>query len=114
MSIIINLLITAISAFLLQKILPGISIEDFGTSIILALVLGILNLIVKPVLSFLGLPLTIITFGLFSLVINAVIFLIADYFIDGMHIDGFWYALLFSIALSVVTSILSSIFTSND
>jgi putative membrane protein len=114
MNIIINLLITAICAFLLQKVLPGVHIESFSTAIIFAIVLGVLNIVVKPILSFFGLPLTILTLGLFSLVINAAVFLIADYFVDGMHVNGFWWALIFSIALSIVTSVVSSIFTSSN
>ena len=114
MNLIINLLITAVVAFFLTKILPGVHFEGFSTAIIFAIVLGILNLIVSPILKLLGLPLTIITLGLFSLVINAIVFLIADYFIDGMTIDGFWWAFIFSIALSLITSLVSGIFTSDN
>ncbi|RKT01642.1 phage holin family protein [Chryseobacterium defluvii] len=108
MNIIIRLFITSIVAYLLTKILPGVHFEGFTSAIIFALVLGLLNLIVKPILSLLGLPLTIITLGLFALVINAVIILIADYFIDSMVVDGFWWALIFSIALSIITSLVNS------
>jgi putative membrane protein len=114
MNLIINLLITAVVAFFLTKILPGVHFEGFSTAIIFAIVLGILNLIVSPILKLLGLPLTIITLGLFSLVINAIVFLIADYFIDGMTIDGFWWAFIFSIALSLITSLVSGIFSSDN
>ncbi|MBW8360371.1 MAG: phage holin family protein [Weeksellaceae bacterium] len=114
MNLIINLLITAVVAFFLTKILPGVHFEGFSTAVIFAIVLGILNLIVSPILKLLGLPLTIITLGLFSLVINAVVFLIADYFIDGMTVDGFWWAFIFSIALSLITSLVSGIFTSDN
>lgn len=114
MRIIINLLVTAVVAFFLTKILSGVHIDGFFTAIVFAIVLGILNLIVSPILKLLGLPLTIITLGLFSLVINAIVILIADYFIDGMHIDGFWWAFIFSIALSLITSLVSGIFSSDD
>ena len=67
----------------------------------------------KPILKILGLPFTIITLGLFSLVINAIVILLADYFVDGMTIDGFWWALIFSIALSVISSLLNGIFISD-
>lgn len=89
-------------------ILPGVHFAGFAGALIFSIVLGILNLIVKPVLNILGLPLTIITLGLFTLVINAIIILIADYFIDSMEVDGFWWALIFSILLSVVTSLANS------
>ena len=114
MNLIIRLLVTAVVAFFLTKILSGVHFEGFSTAIVFAIVLGILNLIVSPVLKILGLPLTIITLGLFSLVINALVILIADYFIDGMTIDGFLWAFIFSIALSLITSLVNGIFTSSD
>ncbi len=114
MNLIIRLLITAVVAFFLTKILSGVHFEGFSTAIVFAIVLGVLNLIVKPILSILGLPLTIMTLGLFSFVINAIVILIADYFIDGMVVDGFWWALIFSIALSLITSLLGGIAGSSD
>ena len=114
MNMLIRLLITAVSAYLLQMILSGVHFSDFTTTLVFALVLGILNLILKPILKILGLPLTIITLGLFSFVINAIVILIADYFVDGMQVDGFWWALIFSILLSIVTSVLSSLFIKED
>lgn len=114
MNLIIRLLITAVVAFFLTKILSGVHIDGFATALIFAIVLAVLNMIVTPILKILGLPLTIITLGLFSLVINALVILIADYFIDGMNIDGFWWAFLFSIALSVITSLLDSVISKAD
>ena len=114
MNLIIRLLVTAVVAFFLTKILSGVHFDGFSTAIVFAIVLGILNLIVSPILKILGLPLTILTLGLFSLVINALLILIADYFIDGMTIDGFWWAFIFSIALSLITSLVNGIFTSSD
>lgn len=113
MNLIIRLLVTAVVAFFLTKVLSGVHIDGFSTAVVFAIVLGVLNLIVTPVLKILGLPLTILTLGLFSLVINALVILIADYFIDGMQVDGFWWAFIFSIALSLITSLLSGIFTSS-
>jgi putative membrane protein len=106
MNLIIRLLVTAIVAYFLTMILPGVHFSGFGGAIIFSIVLGILNLIVKPVLKLLGL--------LFTLVINAVIILIADYFIDSMVVDGFWWALIFSILLSVITSLANSMFGDKD
>lgn len=114
MNLIIRLLITAVVAFFLTKILSGVHFDGFSTAVVFAIVLGVLNLIVKPILSILGLPLTIITLGLFSFVINAIVILIADYFIEGMVVDGFWWALIFSIALSLITSQLGGIAGSSD
>ncbi|WP_312075767.1 phage holin family protein [Chryseobacterium sp.] len=114
MNLVIRLFITAIVAFLLTKILPGVHFDGFGGAVIFAIVLGILNLILKPILSLFGLPLTIITLGFFALVINAIIILVADYFIDSMKVDGFWWAFIFSIALSIITSLANSMFADKD
>ncbi|WP_052911187.1 phage holin family protein [Riemerella anatipestifer] len=112
MKLIIKLLIVAVSAFVLQNVLSGVHIASFGTAVIFAIILGLLDITVKPILKILGFPLTIITLGLFSLVINACIMLLAEYLVNGVVIDSFWWALSFSIALSVVTSVLGSLFLS--
>ena len=114
MKVIIELLITAVVAYFLPKILSGVQVADFTSAIIFAVVLGLLNLIVRPILSLLSLPITILTLGLFSLVINALIILLADKFTEGINVDGFWWALIFSVALSVITSILESILISKE
>ncbi len=114
MKIIIKLLITAVVAYFLPKILSGVQVADFTSAIIFAIVLGLLNLIVRPILSLLSLPITILTLGLFSLVINALIILLADKFTEGINVDGFWWALIFSVALSVITSILEKILISKE
>lgn len=108
MNFLIRILITALVAFGLSYLLTGVHMDQFTTALLLALVLAVLNAIVKPLLIILTLPITIITLGLFLLVINAVIILLGDYFLDGFKVDGFWWALLFSILLSVVSSILYS------
>lgn len=114
MNLIINLLITAVAAYLLAYVLPGIHFPGFGSALVFALVLGILNIFVKPILKIFGFPLTIITLGFFSLVINALVIMLAAYFVKTVTIDGFWWAFVFSILLSFVTSLLSSLFTSKD
>lgn len=113
MKFLINILITGVAAFFLQKILPGVHISDLWTAIVFALVLALLDAIVKPILSILGAPITFITLGLFSLVINGIIILLATYFIDSMKVDDLLWAILFSIALSIVQSIAKTIFN-ND
>lgn len=106
MNIILRIIISAIVAFALSYILSGVHIQSFITALILAIVLGILNLFVKPILIILTLPITIFTFGLFLFVINALIILLAAKFVNGFRVDGFWWALLFSLLLSVLTSFL--------
>ena len=106
MNFIMRIIVTSIVAFGLSYLLSGIHINSFWSAIILAVVLAVLNAIVKPILILLTLPLTILTLGLFLFVINALIILLADNFIDGFQVDGFWWALLFSLLLSIVSSML--------
>jgi len=113
MKLIIRILLTAVVVFLIARFLPGVSVAGYGTAVIVALVLALLNLIVKPVLVILTLPVTILTLGLFLLVINAIIILLADSFISGFGVDGFWIALIFSLLLSIFQSILYSILGSD-
>lgn len=106
MNFIMRIIVTSIIAFGLSYILSGVHIDTFTTAILLAVVLAILNAIVRPLLILITFPITIVTLGLFLFVINAVIILLADKFIRGFKVDGFWWALLFSLLLSIVTSIL--------
>tara|TARA_R110000868_G_scaffold52221_4_gene165270 strand:+ start:60308 stop:60649 length:342 start_codon:yes stop_codon:yes gene_type:complete len=109
MKFIIRILLSAIAVIILSKILPHVSVDSYFTAIIVALVLSLLNFIVKPILVILTLPVTILTFGLFLLIINAIIILLADKLIDGFTVDGIWWALLFSLCLSFLQSILFSL-----
>ena len=106
MNIVLRIIISAVVAFALSYILSGVHIQSFVTALILAVVLGLLNIFVKPILIILTLPITIFTFGLFLFVINALIILLAAKFVNGFRVDGFWWALLFSLLLSVLTSFL--------
>ena len=110
MRFIINLLITAVVVYVLSILLkPHVAINSFSTAIIFALVLALLNAIVKPLIIILTLPLTIITLGLFLLVINVLIILLADKFVSGIKIDGFWWAFIFGLLLSVLSTILQKL-----
>ena len=106
MNIIMRIIVTSIIAFGLSWILSGIKFDTFWTAILFAVVLAILNAIVKPILVLLTFPITLITFGLFLLVINAIIILLADRFISGFDVSSFWSALFFSLLLSICTSLL--------
>lgn len=109
MSLVIRLLVTAVVAFSLTKFLSGVQFLDFQTAVVFAIVFGLLNTFVKPIFKIIGLPISILSLGLFSLVINAVVMLLADHFVEGMSIDGFLWALVFSIALSTISSIINKI-----
>lgn len=109
MNFIIRLIISTLAVLVTAYILPGVHLDSFTTAIILAIVLGCLNVIVKPILILFTLPVVLFTFGLFLIVINTLIILFADHLISGFSVDGFWTALFFSIVLWIVTSILNSI-----
>lgn len=106
MNFIMRIIVTSIIAFGLSYILNGVHIDSFWAAIIFAIVLAILNAIVKPIIILLTLPLTLFTFGLFLFVINAAIILLTAEFVKGFRVDGFWWALLFSLLLSIITSVL--------
>ena len=103
----LKVLICTVNVFILARILPGVHIQDIFTAIVVAVVLSILDAVIKPLLILLTLPATIFTLGLFLFVINACIILIDDHFVHGFTVDGFWYALLFSIVLSFFNSIVN-------
>ena len=108
MRFIVNILITAVAVYIISKLLsPYVAINSFATAIIFALVLAVLNFIVKPLIIILTLPVTIVTLGLFLLVINVLIILLADKFVSGIKIDGFLWAFIFGILLSVITTVLN-------
>jgi putative membrane protein len=104
-SFLVKILIGGISVLIAEFFLKGIHIDTFMTGFILAAVIILINLLIKPILVFLTFPITLITLGLFLLVINAGVIIIADRIIPGFEVDGFWWALLFSIVLSIINSL---------
>lgn len=114
MNFIIRLLITAVVAYGLAMVLSGVHIPKFTDAIIFVLLLAVLNMLIKPLLVLFTLPITVVTLGLFLFVINAIIILVADKFMDGVVVDGFWWALLFSLLLSMVSSFVQSLLGKKD
>jgi len=113
MNLIMKIVITAILVMGIAHGMPGVHVASFGTALIVAVVLGLLNIFIKPILVLLTLPATIFTLGLFLLVINAVIILLCANIVGGFRVDSFWTALLFSIILSFLQSIMYK-FLGND
>lgn len=110
MDLLITWLITAIALLIVAWLPTGVEIAGFGKALIAALVFGILNALLKPILQLLALPFNILTLGLFSFVVNAAIFGLAAYFVTGFNLrNGFISALLGSIALSLVSRFLEFI-----
>lgn len=107
MALLINILISAIAVFASAYILPGVHVDTFLTAIIVAVILGVVNMILKPLLVILTLPITIVTLGLFYFVINALMILLVANLVPGFTVDGFWWALLYSLVLSIVSSVLN-------
>ena len=103
-SLALKLIITAGALLLVSEILPGISVENYYHALLAAVVLGLLNIFIKPILVILTLPVTIVTFGLFMFVINAIIFLLADFFLSGFTVVGFLPALIGSLFVSIVST----------
>ena len=104
MNILIKLILTAVAVLVVAYILPGVAIDGFFTAFVLAVVLALLNVLVKPLFILLTIPITVFTLGIFLLVINALIIMLADSLVDGFTVNGFWWALLFSLLLSLVNA----------
>jgi len=105
-NILIQLILGGISILIAQYIIPGVHVADFFTAVVIAALLALLNITIKPLLIILTIPITVLTLGLFLLAINALIILLAAEIIPGFEIDGFWWALLFSLVLSLINSLL--------
>lgn len=106
----ITWLITAVALLLTAHLVPGIEIKDFWVAVVAAIVMGLINAFVKPILIFFTLPLTILTLGLFLFVVNAISFSLVAYFTPGFHIHSFLDALFGSIVLSIIVWILNQFF----
>lgn len=106
MNWIVKLLLSAVSVIIASYILKGVHVDGFLTALVIALVISLLNLIVRPILIILTIPITILTFGLFLLVINALIVLLAGSLISGFDVDGLLWAILFSLIVTLVNYLL--------
>lgn len=105
MKVLIRLFVYTCAVLLTAWLLPGVTVEKFVTALMVAISLAIINTFVRPILVFLTIPVTIFTLGIFLLVINALIILFIGRIIPGFHVDGFWWALLFSVILSIIASL---------
>ncbi len=114
MRILLNWIISTFSIIIAAYLIPAVHIQDLRSALLAALVLGIINAIIRPILILLTLPITILTLGLFTFVINALIILFTSSLIHGFQVHGFWWALLFSIILSIINTILHQLFKDNS
>lgn len=109
MSILTNWLVNTLVIMVAAYLLPGVHVENYLTALVLALVMGILNTLVRPLLIMLTLPITIVTFGLFLFFVNALMVIIASHVVPGFSVDGFFSAFLFSILIAIINIILRKI-----
>lgn len=106
---IVRFLLSGVAVLLTAYLLPGVHVEHYGYALLVAAVLSLANVIVKPILVIFTIPITILTLGLFLLVINALIILFVDYLTPGFNVDGFWWALAFSLILSIFNSLFTDL-----
>ncbi len=114
MNWILRFLLNGVAVLATAYLLPGASVDTFWTALIVALVLALVNIFIKPVLVVLTIPITFVTFGLFLLVINALMIMLTDYFVSGFAVKNFWWALLFSLILSLINSLFDDLFGSKE
>jgi putative membrane protein len=114
MGLLLRILITAALVMLISNFLPGVTVESYLQSIYVAIILGLLNLFIKPIIILFTLPVTILTLGLFLLVINAFIVLLCSNIVGGFHVESFWTALFFSIILSIFQSVVYKLTSGED
>lgn len=108
MKTLLKIFLTALAVLVIEYLLRGVTVDNLTSAILVAIVLGLLRVIVKPVFVILTLPITVITLGLFLFVINALMVLLASNIVPGFAVSGFWTALLFSLLLSLFQSVLFS------
>lgn len=101
--------INAAAIFFLPYILPSVEIKSFGTALLVSLIIGLLNVFIRPVLFILTLPINVLTLGLFTLVLNGLMFWLASRMVDGFYITGFWWAVLAAIIYTIISSLISMV-----
>lgn len=109
MSFILKWILSAVAVLIAAYLLPGVDVESFWAALIVAVVLAIMNATLKPLLVILTIPITVVTLGLFLLVINAIIILLIDAIIAGFHVSNFWWALAFSLIISVLGALFDDV-----
>lgn len=109
MSFIINWLLSAIALYIVAQIVPGVTLSDFGTAMFAAVVIGLLNAVVKPVLMILTLPINILTLGLFTFIVNALVFMLAGSLTPNFRVDGLGSGILGSLLLAVISTLLHTL-----
>lgn len=108
MYFLISLALSVIAVFVAGNILPGVKVDGWTTALIVAIVLGIVNAFLRPILLILTLPINILTLGLFTLVIIAALVMLVSSIVPGFYVDGFWWAMAFGLVLAVINGFLQA------
>lgn len=106
MAILVNWLISALAIIVAAYLLPGVTVDSLMIALVLAVVLGLINALIRPILLLITLPINILTLGLFTFVVNALVIMLADSLTPGFAVSNFWWALIFSLILSLINSVL--------
>ncbi len=109
MSLLLRFLLSGVAVMLTAYLLPGVHVSDYWAALLVAALVSFSNLVIRPLLILFTIPITVLTLGLFLLVINAMIILGVDYFVDDFSVDGFWWALAFSLILSIFNSMFADL-----
>ncbi len=107
MAFLISLLLGTIAVFVAAYILPGVRVDGWTTALILAIVMGLINAFIRPILLLLTLPINILTLGLFTFVVIALCVMLASAIVPGFHVDGFWWAMAFGVVLAIINSFIN-------
>ncbi|MDZ4714948.1 MAG: phage holin family protein [Cytophagales bacterium] len=114
MNLLLRFFLSGVAVMLTAYLLPGVHVVDYWAALLVAVLISFSNVIIRPILILLTIPITIFTLGLFLLVINAVIIMMVDYFVADFTIDSFWWALAFSLILSIFNSLFSDLTKKKD
>ncbi len=110
MALLIQLLVSTVAILVASYILSGgVQVDGFWTALVIAIVLGVINMFIKPVITILTLPITIVTLGLFMFVLNALLIMLVSVIVPGFHIANFWWAFGFSLIVSVISSFMNAL-----
>lgn len=107
-------LATSLAVFLVPYVITGVEVRSFGTALVVGIALGFLNLLVRPILFIITLPITLLTLGLFTFVLNAFLFQVAARLVDGFYVHGFWSAFWASLLVSIISWFFQVTFRSSD
>jgi len=112
MGFLLQWVVSGLAIIITAYLLPGVAVDGFMAALVTALILGLINAVIRPILLLLTLPLNVLTLGLFTLIINALLVMLAAAIVPGFAVQGFWWALLFGIVLAIVNAALSPLWKS--